>query len=340
MFAHRYGFTCQACHTAVPHLTSFGEAFLANGYRLPGVKPKPAFPLAMRAQLAYASGGNPSSSGPLPKVIVDEVEFLIGGSVGTRGSYWTELYAVDGGVPGRARDLWAGWRATPDGARTPVTLRAGQFTLPLPLDPETFRETGDHYAIWDQTAGENPFAFFDPKLGGQIAFGSAGRALGGTISVLQGHDAGSGLPARGLDTMLSLQRTLGDFTLSGYRYDGRRTLPAADDRFARTGFGLGWQRGATRIDGVYQSGNDSAADAGGPLRSSGGFVQIRRQLSPRLFAIGRWDATQDTAFLRSVTAGLGYRVTRNTRLTVFETGKRDQTGRVVHELSSSLLLAL
>jgi hypothetical protein len=42
--AHRYGFSCQACHTTVPHLTSFGELFLANGYRLRGLKPKSVFP--------------------------------------------------------------------------------------------------------------------------------------------------------------------------------------------------------------------------------------------------------------------------------------------------------
>ena len=72
---------------------------------------------------------------------------------------------MDGGVPGRSRDAWAAWRATPDGARIPVTVRGGQFTLNLPVDPETFRETSDHYAIWDQTAGDNPFAFFEPKLG-------------------------------------------------------------------------------------------------------------------------------------------------------------------------------
>ncbi len=31
VFAHRYGLQCQACHTVVPHLTPFGETFLANG---------------------------------------------------------------------------------------------------------------------------------------------------------------------------------------------------------------------------------------------------------------------------------------------------------------------
>jgi hypothetical protein len=348
VFAHRYGLTCQACHTAVPHLTAFGETFLANGYRLPGISPRPVFPIAVKVETAYGSTADEAGGGKLPKAIVDEVEILTGGSVGLRGSYFAEVYAIDGGMPGRARDVWGAWRATPDGAPTPVTLRAGQFTLPLPFDPETFRESPDHYAIWDQTAGDNPFNFFEPKIGGQIAFGDPGHAVAGSVSVLKGHDANSGLPSRGFDTMLTLQRTTGEVTLSGYRYDGSRTLGGlanaqpvgVTDRFWRTGFGAGWERGRTRVDAVYQSGNDSAADvSGAALRTSGGFVQVRRELGNGVFAVARWDATQDAEFARSVTAGLGFRFARNMRLTVFGTRKRDD-GRIVHELSSSLLFAL
>ena len=292
------------------------------GERIPPARARaaPGVSLAVRVELAYASNGSgDEGGGPLPKAIVDEVELLTGGSLGTRGSYWAEVYAVDGGEPGRPRDVWAAWRATPDGARVPVVVRAGAFTLPLPLDPETFRETTDHYAIWDQTAGDNPFTFFDTKIGAQIAFGDPGRALGGSVSLLKGHDQGSGLPSHGLDTMVTLERQLGDFSLSAYRYDGARTLHGVGfqgdltldygDRFWREGFGASWNRGPTRVDAVYQNGNDSAADVyGDALQTSGGFVQVRRELGSRLFAIGRWDATRDAGFGRSVTAGFGYRV--------------------------------
>jgi hypothetical protein len=349
VFAHRYGLSCQACHTVVPHLTPFGQAFLANGYRIPGLSPKPAFPVALRVQLAYTSDG--ASSMPLPKAIVDEVELLLGGSLGPRSAYFAEAYVVDGGEPGRLRDVWYAYRASGDGARVPVTLRAGQFTLPLPLDPETFRETTDHYAIWDQTAGDNPFNFFDPKIGGQVALGDPGRGLAGTISFLQGHDTASGLAAHGVDTMLTLQRVLGDFSLSAYRYDGSRRLhgPAFDgtrafdhgDRFWRNGFGVGWERGRTRIDAVYQTGNDSAADVyGDALQTSGGFMQLRQALGARSFAIARWDATHDAGFGRSFIAGFGYRLSHNTRLTLFQTARRDESGRLLHITSSSFLLAL
>jgi len=351
VFAHRYGLTCQACHTVVPHLTPFGERFLANGYRLPGQRAKPAFPVAVRVETAYASGGADPASAPLPKTIVDEVELLTGGSLGTRGSYWAEVYAVDGGEPGRPRDVWAAWRATPDGARTPVTLRAGEFTLPLPLDPETFRETTQHNAIWDQTAGDNPFTFFATKIGGQIVLGDPARALAATLSLVQGHDTASGLPAHATDTMLTVRRELGDVTLQAYRYDGSRLLHGAgyrgyptatySDRFWREGAGVGWTRGATQVDAVYQNGNDRAADIDGDaLQTSGGFVQVRHDLGPRAFAIARWDATHDAGFARTITAGGGVRFSRNTRLTLFDTGERDEAGRLIHVISSSLLFAL
>lgn len=354
VFAHRFGLTCQACHTEVPHLTPFGETFLANGYRLPGIKPKPAFPVAMRVEIDYASAGaaDPDDiKGPLPKTIVNEVEFLMGGAVGSRASYWVEPYAVDGGFPGIVRDAWFAERLTPDGARLPLLVRAGQFTLPLPLDPETFRETTQPYAIWSQSAGGNPFTFFDTKLGVELEIGNPVRQIGGTLSVLKGADAQSGLPPVGVDTMATLERDFGDFRLSSYRYDGSRPLEGyafnntqyfsnIDDRFWRNGFGLGWSHKRTDVDAVYQIGNDSAADVyHDPLVTSGGFLQVRQTLGNRTFAIARWDATNGVTFGRSITGGVGYRLSANTRLTLFETGERDYNGNLLHVISSSLLFA-
>jgi hypothetical protein len=354
VFAHRFGLTCQACHTEVPHLNRFGEVFLANGYRLPGVKPKPTFPVAMRVEVDYASAGaaDPDDiKGPLPKTIVNEVEFLMGGSAGTRGSYWVEPYLVDGGFPGIVRDAWYAQRLTPDGARFPLLVRAGQFTLPLPLDPETFRETTQPYGIWSLTAGGNPFNFFDTKQGVEIELGNPSRQLGGTVSFLKGADEQSGLQTTGVDTFATLERDIGDFRLNAYRYDGSRSLEGygfnntqyfndIGDRFWRNGFGVGWDHKRTEIDAVYQIGNDSAADVyHDPLVTSGGFFQVRQALGARAFAIARWDATNGVTISRSVTGGAGYRLSANTRLTLFETGERDFNGNFLHVISSSLLFA-
>jgi hypothetical protein len=354
VFAHRYGFSCQVCHTEVPHLTPFGQNFLANGYRIPGVKPGGAFPVAVRTDITYQDAGvadpDATTTGPLPNVIVNEVELLTGGSFGSRASYWFEQYIVDGGFPGRTRDAWAALRLTPDGAKIPIVARAGQFTLPLPLDPETFRETMLPYAIWSQTAGNNPFNFFAPKLGGQVNFGDPSRAISGTAQVMKGYEF-PGVPPIGLDTMFTLNRNLGDFSLMAYRYDGQRQysglgygnsilITNVHDSFWRNGFALGWAHGGTELNGVYQIGNDSAADVyKDTLISSGGFIQAREAIGPRAFFISRWDAIQGSAFSRTLTTGFGYAVTKNSRLTVFETEEPDYTGKHQHIISSELLTA-
>lgn len=341
VFAHRYGLVCQTCHTEVPHLTAFGEAFLAAGYRIPGRSGGPVFPVAIKANLQYGS----EAEGGLPKAVVDEVELLTGGSVGARGSYFAEQYVVDGGLPGRRRDLWAAWRMGPLGGDDPVVLRAGQFTLDLPIDPETFRETTDHYAIWDQTAGDNPFTFFTPKTGVALSStlgpsSATGGTLTATVAALQGHDVASGLPAHGLDRYLTLQHTGRTLTLSAYRLDGARALPAGDDRFWREGYGAGYAFGRVHLDAVYQRGFDTRADAGGALRTSGGFLQVRYAApNTRWFAIARYDGTQDTAFARRLIAGGGLRFSRNTRFTAFDTLRSDALHARRHTLSSALLIA-
>jgi len=260
-------------------------------------------------------------------------------SSGPSGAYFAEQYVVDGGRPGNTRDLWASWRVTPDGARTPASVRGGQFGLDLPVDPETFRETTDHYAIWDQTAGDNRFTFFAPKVGLAAGIGSAARGLSGTFAAVQGHDPGSGVAAHGVDRYLFVQQARSDVVLSAYRYDGAREIGGAGDLFWRQGYGAGIARGRARIDAVYQHGFDTHANAGGPLRSSGAFVQLRYELSPRAFAVARYDATQDTAFSRALIAGGGYRVARNARLTVFDTMHRSGERARTHSLSTALLFA-
>jgi hypothetical protein len=336
VFAHRFGLTCLRCHTVVPHLTPFGEAFRARGYRLPGLNPRGAFPAALKVNLEYGGDGG----GGLPKAVVDEVEVLLGGAVGTRGSYFAEQYVVDGGLPGRTRDLWAGWRAAPDGARIPVTVRGGQFTLDLPLDPETFRETTDHYAVWDQTAGGNPFSFFAPKMGLTASVGDQSRGLSASAAALRGHEPASGLPTRGIDRYLYLQHSGPNLVLSAYRYDGTRPVDGADDRFWREGYGAVLVQGRMRVDAVYQHGYDVHADRDGALRSSGAFVQFRYEPAPRWFALARYDATHDRSFARALIAGAGYRVARNARLTVFDTLHTDSaTGARRNSLSAALLFA-
>ena len=88
LFAHQYEVTCGKCHSVIPHLNEFGAAFMANGYRIPGVTPGPAFPLAGKVNLVDSSeyqGSGPDGAG-LPKAIVDEIELFSTGTIGSRAT--------------------------------------------------------------------------------------------------------------------------------------------------------------------------------------------------------------------------------------------------------------
>ena len=307
----------------IPHLNEFGAAFMANGYRIPGVTPGPAFPLSGKINLVDSSeyqGDGPNGAG-LPKAIVDEVELFSTGTIGSRAAWLVEQYVVDGGMPGLTRDAWVNDRLNPWSARIPVYVQAGSFTLPLAVDPETFRDTYQSYTPYVQTVGANPFNFFDPKVGARLGAGDplAGPSL--QLFAGPGHDRQSGLPTDGTDTMAYLQEALGPWTASTYRYQGMRPTPAGQDNFWRMGYALVYdQWGRFSSESVLQQGWDSTCgvSASAGCSSSGGFTQLRYQFNRKLFILGRYEGTNDTTngFTRDGVVLLGYGPSENTRLTI------------------------
>lgn len=298
VFAHRYGLTCQACHTTVPHLNSFGRAFQERGYWIPGAVPRAVTPpVAVKVNLAYSSDAD--STG-LPKAIVDEVELLTGGAIGRRFNYFLEQYAVDGGVPGRPRDMWLQFNGGSS------HIRAGEFTLPLPVDPETERDTEAHYLVYDQTVGDNPFNFFDARTGIE--------AYTQTQSGFEAHLASF---RRG--ALVYASKTFGGhFKLDAYRYQGTAPVARAADDFYRQGFGAGANWGKFESLLVLQHGNDSNPGTGAPAASSGGFLQAHYTFSPSLMAVARADRTYDaiSGTQRQTILSLVMRPARNMRFTV------------------------
>ncbi len=182
-------------------------------------------------------------SGPngqgLPKAIVDEIEAFTSATIGTRANFFVEQYVVDGGEPGLLRDAWISDRLNPWNARIPLYLQGGQFTLPLPVDPETFRDTYQEYTPYVQTVGANPFNFFDPAMGMRLGVGDPLRGVSLQLFGGPGYTRQSGLAPTGVDTQVYAQDAMGPFTLSIFRYDGLRPIAGEPfDRFERTGFGL------------------------------------------------------------------------------------------------------
>jgi hypothetical protein len=309
LFARRYGVTCQTCHSIVPRLNSFGEAFMAAGFRWPApVEIRRTFPVAAKVNLSYTS--RPQDG--LPATSLDELEFLSFGPLGTHLAYRIEQYAVDGGLPGKTRDAFVEYVSDPLAAwhgssRPQLDVQAGQFTLPLPNDPETQRPTENHYAIFDQTVGANPFDFFDDRIGVNLGLGVP--AAGVNLLALKGHDPQSGLPTRGTDTMAVARVGIPLLSLFSYAYHGTRPLGIVPDAFTRRGFALKSIWGRARTSLLLQTGDDTSADGlGTPAHSSGGYLQEEWEFDSRLIGALRYDsAIQAGALVRSTTLALTYR---------------------------------
>ena len=157
-------------------------------------------------------------------------------------------------------------RVNPWNAKVPVLVQGGQFTLPLPVDPETFRDTYQDYTPYEQAVGPNPFIFSDPKMGARLSVGDALRGLNLQIFAGPGYDRQSGLAPTGTDTETYLQDAMGPFTLSVLNYDGLRPTPFGPfDRFNRTLFGFTygqWTRFSN--EAVLIEGNDSNCGTDAP----------------------------------------------------------------------------
>jgi hypothetical protein len=324
LFAHQYGVTCQKCHSVIPHLNEFGAAFLANGERFPGISSGPAIPFSAKINVVDSSeyqGEGPDGQG-LPKLIVDEIEAFSSATIGSRANYFVEQYVVDGGEPGLLRDAWISERVNPWEAKVPVFLQGGQFTLPLPVDPETFRDTYQGYTPYEQIVGANPFNFFDPAMGMRVSVGDALRGFNVQLFAGPGYTRQSGLAPTGVDTEIYAQDAMGPFTLSAFHYDGLRPIAGQPfDRFDRTGFGFTYaQWGRFSSEAVFITGWDSNC-ATPPLTgcsSNGGFEQLRYAFNRRLFAEARYEGTYDptNGLARDGVVLLGYGPTENSRITI------------------------
>jgi hypothetical protein len=344
LFARQYGVTCEKCHSVIPHLNAFGAAFLAYGYRIPGVEPGPAFPISAKINLVYSSerqGSGPNGSG-LSKAIVDEIEAFASGAIGSRASYFVEQYAVDGGEPGLLRDAWVIDRVNPWNARIPVYMQGGSFTLPLPVDPETFRDTYQGYTPLVQTVGANPFNFFDPRLGMRFGIGDPLHGPSLQLFAGPGYDRQSGLAKTGVDTMEEVQDGIGPVTLSLYHYQGTRLLRGGTiDEFYRLGYGLTYdQWGRFSSETVMQTGWDSNCAALGTegCASSGGFEQLRYAFDTRLYVEARYEGTQDPAgFSRDAILLAGFAPTESSRITIEDV--LQGPSRVTHTMNTQLTVA-
>lgn len=111
-FARRYGVDCVRCHVLPPKLNAFGEAFIANGYRMPGLESRGTVPLAL-----WLSGRVDRPS--LDPVVQNRVK-----------EYFNRIEVISGGpIVSPGLSYFAEWRPLSFEPRADGTLRdrSGRF---------------------------------------------------------------------------------------------------------------------------------------------------------------------------------------------------------------------
>ena len=230
----------------------------------------------MKTEITYNSSGTGDTDEPggapqpLPKLLVDEIEVLSAGSIGRNTSYYLEQYIVDDGLPGQPRDMWVNfdkYARADDPIGPAFHAKFGQFTLPLPVDPETQRPTLSGYLLYSQVVASNAFNFFNPEIGSDLSYTDDRHGFEAHFDTLEAYTRGSGIPISGLDFMATASKTIGnDVTAYVYRYQGQQNFSPVVDNFHRQAYGLGYEKGKFSSVGIIQTGNDSSAYGSATVR--------------------------------------------------------------------------
>ncbi len=80
-FARKYGVSCTQCHIAPPKLNEFGQEFVARGYRMPGLIPRPTIPLALWVSGRSESLGLSGADAERVRAYLNRVEVISGGTL-------------------------------------------------------------------------------------------------------------------------------------------------------------------------------------------------------------------------------------------------------------------
>ena len=323
IFAQRYHLTCGECHTAIPELNAFGNAFRNRGYRFPDSVPRHGTTVAaVRYNMEYendpAAGSRRFS--PSASILADE-------DVG-RVNVYLHYGLGSGGAPA---SVYLGFLSTYD-AHTRELYRLGLFEVPLTQSPGQRLDSISEYGYFGTAVGHNDLALNAPRLGietergignatliGTLAFGEfKGSAYGGA-PVFTGTTTTAERPEIGLYGRFPITS---DVQLNAQVLDGARTIglpgraPFADP-YDRIGYGADFTFFHKRLDLTAQQwlGRDGDPDGDrNPIDSSGGYLRLKYFATPHVFAAVRYDAAANPFPTRTFVQYLGGLVGKHARV--------------------------
>lgn len=216
-FARRYRVSCQLCHAPAPALTTFGETFAANGFRMsPGEDPRDTIatgdellwlikdlPLAMRIDAYVRAYG--ADNGRTDFQTPWNLKLLSGGAISRTLSYYVYFLLYERGEVGGLEDAYV---QVNDLAGRPVDLYVGQFQASDPMFKRELRLEYEDYAIYRARVGDQP-ADLTYDRGLMMTADFLGFTLTG--EVLNGNGIGGAQSDRRLDDN-RLKNMLGHLT--------------------------------------------------------------------------------------------------------------------------------
>ncbi|MBV9148948.1 MAG: hypothetical protein JO024_03720 [Candidatus Eremiobacteraeota bacterium] len=318
LFAQRYQLRCESCHSVLPELNAFGNAFRDAGYRLPLPK-HGTTGVAIRYQMEYEKDPAPGSRRFTPGGVL-----LAAPEIGALNAFLHYNFGAQGGPAGAFLAYVANYNA-----HTRTLYRAGLFELPLLQSPGQRLDDLTEYGYYGAHVGLNDLSLASPRWGMQIErhigtvrlnlvtdFGEfKGSAYGGKPLTAQTTVAGS--PEGGVFLRFPLLSDVEGSAafLGGERLISNGGLNGFTDAYERSNLGL--HAYAKRLDLQAEQwwGNDSNSDGfGSALGSSGGYVRLKYYPMPHLYFAVRYDAMATPLITREWVFYAAAQVTGHARL--------------------------
>jgi mono/diheme cytochrome c family protein len=307
IFAQRYGLQCATCHSVLPELNAFGNAFRNNGYRIAGLPKHGTTIVALREQIGYT----PVPTDGTTRKTVPAGAALAAAEVGRVEAFVHETL----GSEGSSASLFLGYLAYRD-AHSGVLYRAGLVELPLEHSPAQRNDTLTTYGYEGTLVGLNDLTLATPRwaleaerdvgvarLAATVAFANAAGSAYGGKPVVTGRSESFAAPEVGLFARVPLGDALrvGIDVLSGSRAIAVAGGVPFDDPYARVGTSLEAHAGRLELLAAQWWGRDRNADgAGGAIDSDGGYVRVRWRLGEHAFVGLREDAAAAPASTRAL----------------------------------------
>lgn len=348
-FARKYRVSCSLCHAPMPTLSEFGATFAGNGFRFsPGEQPRdtvdtgdPLLQLGDRLPLAirfdafgqYFDNGEAATDFEAPY----NLKILSGGTISGTLSYYFYFFLFERGEVGGVEDAYI---YANDLADQPIDIAIGQFQVSDPLFKRELRLEFEDYAVYRARIGDNPADLTYDR--GVMAIADY---LGFTVTgiAVNGNGRGEALEDRRFDNdpvknfMAHVTRdVVPGVRLGAMGYFGRQRVddPAtAENDLWMAGGDATFSFGPLELNGQYIHREDEAptfTPGEETANTDGGFAEaILRPPAKRWYAFALYNRVDtDRALLNvrlggpsnvrryeTVSAGLGYLVRRNFRLT-------------------------